>query len=109
VLKKPKLDAHARSCYAASYSCLDCGIHFQGTSYRSHTSCISEDQKYQGKLYKEKKPKGQHQKRDSAYHEESQLSPHTKHTSKMLPKRTMPSQLSMPLLAHPLHHLPHTP
>jgi cell growth-regulating nucleolar protein len=77
VLKKPKLDAHARSCYAASYSCLDCGIHFQGTSYRSHTSCISEDQKYQGKLYKEKKPKGQHQKRDSAYHEESQaLTPH---------------------------------
>jgi cell growth-regulating nucleolar protein len=79
VLKKPKLDAHARSCYAASYSCLDCGIHFQGTNYRSHTSCISEDQKYQGKLYKEKKPKGQHQhqKKDSAYHDNSQaLTPH---------------------------------
>lgn len=72
MLKKPKLDAHARSCYAASYSCLDCGIHFQGTNYRSHTSCISEDQKYQGKLYKEKKPKGQHQKKDSAYHDDSQ-------------------------------------
>ncbi|KAF2831993.1 hypothetical protein CC86DRAFT_377232 [Ophiobolus disseminans] len=77
VLKKPKLDAHARSCYAASYSCLDCGIHFQGANYRSHTSCISEDQKYQGKLYKEKKPKGQHQKKDSAQHDNSQsLTPH---------------------------------
>lgn len=28
-------------------------VHFQGTDYRSHTSCISEAQKYQGKLYKE--------------------------------------------------------
>jgi cell growth-regulating nucleolar protein len=45
---------------------------FEGTSYKSHTSCISEDQKYQGKLYKEKKPKGQHQKNDSAQHDNSQ-------------------------------------
>lgn len=79
MLKKPKLDAHARSCYAASYSCLDCGIHFQGTNYRSHTSCISEDQKYQGKLYKEKKGKGQHQKKDSAQHDNS--APPTPHTA----------------------------
>lgn len=35
--------------------------HFQGTEYRSHTSCISEAQKYQGALYKEKK-KGPQQK-----------------------------------------------
>lgn len=40
-------------------------VHFQGNSYKSHTSCITEDQKYQGKLYKEKK-KPQHQKKDSA-------------------------------------------
>ncbi|OMP81327.1 hypothetical protein BK809_0002320 [Diplodia seriata] len=39
--------------------------HFQGTSYRAHTSCISEAQKYQGKLYKEKKPKGQQQSNNS--------------------------------------------
>lgn len=32
-------------------------VHFRGTDYRSHTSCISEAQKYQGHLYKEKKPK----------------------------------------------------
>jgi cell growth-regulating nucleolar protein len=35
-------------------------------------ACITEDQKYQGKLYKEKKPKGQHQKKDSAQHDNSQ-------------------------------------
>ena len=39
-------------------------------------ACITEDQKYQGKLYKEKK-KGPQQKRDSAYHDNSQaLTPH---------------------------------
>lgn len=30
-------------------------VHFQGTEYRAHTSCISEAQKYQGALFKEKK------------------------------------------------------
>lgn len=27
-------------------------VHFQGTSYKSHTSCMSEAQKYEGALYK---------------------------------------------------------
>ena len=36
--------------------------HFQGTEYRSHTSCISEAQKYQGHLYREKKPKAEKRK-----------------------------------------------
>lgn len=36
-------------------------VHFHGTEYRSHTSCISEAQKYQGHLYKEKEKKGQGQ------------------------------------------------
>lgn len=29
-------------------------VHFQGNDYRTHTSCISEAQKYQGHLYREK-------------------------------------------------------
>ncbi|KAG5928965.1 hypothetical protein E4U42_007532 [Claviceps africana] len=32
-------------------------VHFPGVQYRSHTSCISEDQKYQGALYKDKSKK----------------------------------------------------
>jgi cell growth-regulating nucleolar protein len=48
------------------------GRSFPGNSYKAHTSCITEDQKYQGKLYKEKKPKGQHQKKDSGQHDNSQ-------------------------------------
>ncbi|KAJ8111018.1 hypothetical protein OPT61_g6285 [Boeremia exigua] len=65
VLTKKKLDPHRNQCYGASYTCLDCMVHFPGTSYRTHTACITEDQKYQGKLYKEKKPKGQQQKNSS--------------------------------------------
>ncbi|EFZ00584.2 Zinc finger domain-containing protein, C2H2, LYAR-type [Metarhizium robertsii ARSEF 23] len=45
-------------------------VHFQGVQYRSHTSCITEDQKYQGALYKEKnkKPKiNNHKPDDSQY------------------------------------------
>ena len=38
-------------------SCIDCGRVFHGTEYKSHTSCISEAEKYQGKLYKPKEKK----------------------------------------------------
>jgi len=34
-------------------------VHFPGTDYRTHTSCMTEDQKYQGALYKGKKQKPQ--------------------------------------------------
>ncbi|OAA42562.1 Zinc finger, C2H2, LYAR-type [Metarhizium rileyi] len=57
VLTKKKLDPHRNRCHGASFSCLDCMVHFEGVQYRSHTSCISEDQKYQGALYKEKNKK----------------------------------------------------
>ncbi|KAF2876331.1 hypothetical protein BDV95DRAFT_222720 [Massariosphaeria phaeospora] len=76
VLTKKKLDGHRNQCHGASFTCLDCMVHFQGNSYKSHTSCISEDQKYQGKLYKEKKPNSQHQKRDSGYQNSQALVPH---------------------------------
>lgn len=35
-------------------SCIDCGNDFYGDEYTTHTSCISEAEKYQGKLYKPK-------------------------------------------------------
>ncbi|KAF2185141.1 hypothetical protein K469DRAFT_577686 [Zopfia rhizophila CBS 207.26] len=70
VLTKKKLDGHRNQCRGASFTCLDCMVHFQGVEYRAHTSCITEDQKYQGHLYKEKKPK--HWKKDSAQQNNSQ-------------------------------------
>ncbi|PVU92710.1 hypothetical protein BB561_003666 [Smittium simulii] len=54
-IKKPKLDQHKQRCRNATFSCIDCGVDFVGNSYREHTSCISEDQKYMGNLYKQKK------------------------------------------------------
>ncbi|KKK14574.1 hypothetical protein ARAM_006315 [Aspergillus rambellii] len=59
VLTKKKLDPHRNQCRGANFTCLDCMVNFQGTQYRSHTSCISEDQKYQGALYREKPGKNQ--------------------------------------------------
>ncbi|KAJ2662188.1 hypothetical protein IW148_003077 [Coemansia sp. RSA 1199] len=58
-LKKPKLDMHANRCHYASFSCIDCSVDFTGTSYRQHTSCISEAEKYEGKLYKKGKQSAQ--------------------------------------------------
>ncbi|KAJ2089489.1 hypothetical protein IW138_003378 [Coemansia sp. RSA 986] len=57
-LKKAKLDVHAQRCRNASFSCIDCGVDFEGASYRQHTSCITEPEKYEGKS----KPKKQQQK-----------------------------------------------
>lgn len=54
VLTKKKLDPHRNQCRGASFTCIDCMVHFQGTEYRAHTSCMSEAQKYQGALYREK-------------------------------------------------------
>lgn len=48
-------------------------VHFRGTEYRAHTSCISEAQKYQGQLYKEKDKKGKVETRQSVNgHDRSQ-------------------------------------
>jgi len=35
-----------------SFTCIDCHTAFQGDAHKSHTSCISEAEKYQGKLYR---------------------------------------------------------
>jgi len=62
-VKKDKVDTHYRSkCPACDMlSCIDCGKDFWGDSYKEHTSCISEAEKYQGHLYqpKENSNKGQ--------------------------------------------------
>ncbi|KAJ1798664.1 hypothetical protein LPJ59_002357, partial [Coemansia sp. RSA 2399] len=60
-LKKAKLDIHAQRCRNASFSCIDCGVDFEGTLYRQHTSCMTESEKYEGK----NKPKKQQQKNSS--------------------------------------------
>ncbi|MBW0512024.1 hypothetical protein O181_051739 [Austropuccinia psidii MF-1] len=59
VIKKPKLDSHSFKC-RASMTCLDCSTTFNDSaSWKLHTSCISEAQKYQKSLYKDPKAKKQ--------------------------------------------------
>ncbi|KAI7872117.1 hypothetical protein BDF14DRAFT_1756713 [Spinellus fusiger] len=54
VVKKPKLNQHGQRC-RATFTCIDCSTTFQGYDYQSHTSCISEAEKYQKALFKGKK------------------------------------------------------
>ncbi|EJU04429.1 hypothetical protein DACRYDRAFT_48498, partial [Dacryopinax primogenitus] len=74
-VKKPKLDQHSYKCHS-SVTCIDCSKTFAGpVEWKSHTSCISEAEKYQKGLYKGPKQgdrqqgqqysngRGQHQQR----------------------------------------------
>uniref|UniRef100_A0A7S3LHL2 Zinc finger C2H2 LYAR-type domain-containing protein n=1 Tax=Aplanochytrium stocchinoi TaxID=215587 RepID=A0A7S3LHL2_9STRA len=57
-IRKPKVESHCYKCRACwVLSCVDCGKRFEGEAYASHTSCISEAEKYQGKLYHQYNPK----------------------------------------------------
>lgn len=58
VLKKGKVDSHCRVCRSAwKFTCVDCHTCFEGFDYQSHTQCISEAEKVQGKLFKPKSAK----------------------------------------------------
>jgi hypothetical protein len=50
-LKKAKAEGHMRGC-TGSVSCVDCNKHFDCQSVRNHTTCVSEEERYQGALYK---------------------------------------------------------
>ena len=49
-VKKPKAVQHMMRC-RATMTCVDCGKVFDATSVNMHNSCVSEAEKYQGKLY----------------------------------------------------------
>lgn len=49
---------HRQQCRGAhSFTCIDCGKTLSGAELDAHTSCITEAEKYQGKLYQPKKEK----------------------------------------------------
>jgi hypothetical protein len=49
-VKKPKAVQHMMRC-RATMTCVDCGKVFDSNSVNLHNSCVSEAEKYQGKLY----------------------------------------------------------
>lgn len=53
---KKNTEKHYYRCPDAYYTCIDCSVTFEdGVSYKKHTECITEDEKYQKALYKGKK------------------------------------------------------
>ena len=66
-VKKNQVEKHyqtvCRNC--SVLSCIDCGVDFPGDAYASHTSCITEAEKYQGHLYQpnDKENKGEAKQR----------------------------------------------
>jgi cell growth-regulating nucleolar protein len=74
-IKKQKVEKHyqteCRNC--SVLSCIDCGKDFPGDSYVSHTSCISEAEKYQGKLYKGKEKGNKGERKQQEWLEVSSL------------------------------------
>ena len=49
---KPKVDSHRARCHNCWYlTCIDCSKTLDVETYKAHTQCISEAEKYQGKLY----------------------------------------------------------
>ena len=58
-LKKNKVETHRWSCRGCwVLTCVDCSKQFAGDEYMAHTSCMSEAQRYEGKLYVHKENKG---------------------------------------------------
>ncbi|GMH38320.1 hypothetical protein BSKO_06204 [Bryopsis sp. KO-2023] len=45
-IKKPKINGHLRQCAAQYFTCIDCSVTFDRRSVHSHTSCVSEKEKY---------------------------------------------------------------
>lgn len=60
VIKK-KCQQHSQWCRGAVFTCIDCYQLFPGQLFKDHTSCITEAQKVEGKLYKPKNKKQQQQ------------------------------------------------
>lgn len=58
---KKKADQHTQRCRGAYFTCIDCSTTFNGSDYRKHTQCITEDEKYQKALYRPKKKQPQQQ------------------------------------------------
>ncbi|AYU80642.1 LYAR-type C2HC zinc finger containing protein, putative [Leishmania donovani] len=53
VVKKPKVQSHAYACGCDTFTCVDCMQLFDLGTVKGHTSCVTEEEKYQGK-WKEK-------------------------------------------------------
>eukprot|EP01062_Namystynia_karyoxenos_P067793 TRINITY_DN61867_c0_g1_i1.p1 TRINITY_DN61867_c0_g1~~TRINITY_DN61867_c0_g1_i1.p1 ORF type:complete len:243 (+),score=90.17 TRINITY_DN61867_c0_g1_i1:92-730(+) len=61
VVKKPKVPDHARWCWTEQWSCIDCNKYFDNEQIKTHTSCVTEVERYAGKWLEKKKNERQKQ------------------------------------------------
>lgn len=54
VVKKPKVVGHQSTCRTNSFTCVDCMQVFDSNTIKSHTSCVTEVEKYQGQWLQNK-------------------------------------------------------
>ncbi|PRT54615.1 hypothetical protein B9G98_02235 [Wickerhamiella sorbophila] len=85
VIKK-KLMGHFNRCPQAYFTCIDCNTTFEGTEFQKHTQCITEDQKYQGKLYKPKEKAATVEPKEKAVKVEPKVETKTAKVNKSKPK-----------------------
>lgn len=63
-LKKPSVAKHLQNRRCNTVTCVDCSATFYGNEFESHIKCISEAQKYMGKLYQADSVKREGAKQD---------------------------------------------
>lgn len=63
-LKKPSVAKHLQNRRCSTVTCVDCSTSFHGNEFEAHIKCISEAQKYMGKLYQADSGKREGAKQD---------------------------------------------
>ncbi|KAL4466489.1 hypothetical protein ABPG72_016630 [Tetrahymena utriculariae] len=72
-LKKKQLDKHVYQCSRpAKFICIDCQKIFVGDDYKSHTQCMTEQEKYHGPYQKQNKNKQNQQQQQQQQKQQQQ-------------------------------------
>ena len=62
-LKKQQIERHCFKCRNAwAFTCVECGLTFEGNAYKEHNQCMTEVQKFQGKFLERERLKKEHAK-----------------------------------------------
>lgn len=96
---KKQTEKHFYKCRDAYYTCIDCNKCFDDYDglYKKHTQCISEDQKYMGKLYQDKSKKN-NKKDTPSKPKEEKIPRNQKLSRKQLKKKRRLQRMRMILL-----------
>lgn len=93
---KKNTEKHYYRCPEAVYTCIDCSQTFaDGVSYKKHTQCISEDEKYQKALYKGKNKQQKKQQQQQPQPHPKKEEPKKEEPKKEEPKKEEPKLIKL--------------